>query len=388
MIAYNTTWLRNLGIVKEVKQWSKQNIVTIDQYNTIKAEHPSSFYHPNLIIRILLFIATLIAASGVTGMFALMFADAFDNAWEGLALFYGIASWAFLELVFIKSKNHYKSGVNEALLYHSAGFTILGLAGMSNFNEHAVIIIFLMVSTIAAIRYADLISTLCSTGSLAAFVFMEMYNAGDIGKNIIPFGFIVIFGILFYFFRKIKPEKWSAPWLDCIILAEVLCLLLVYAAGNYLVVRELSVDMMDLYLEEGQDIPFAFIFYGLTVLIPIGYLFFGIRNKDVILLRVSLIVLAFSVFTFKYYFSLGHPEITLTLAGIVLIGIAMSLFRYLRTPKNGFTRENLLTEKWAASNPEAFIISQTLGGNKPITQDTPDVGSGGYSSGGGSADTW
>jgi hypothetical protein len=248
------------------------------------------------------------------------------------------------------------------------------------------LILSLIVCIIAAIRYADLIATICSVGSFAGLIFLEMYKIGGVAQNLIPFAFLIIFTVGFFITRKFKSTKALAHWEDCLILVEVLCLLLVYVAGNYFVVRELSVHMLDLYLEEGQDIPFAFIFYGLTIIIPAAYLFFGIRNKDIILLRVSLLVLAFSVFTFKYYFSLGHPEISLTLAGIIMTSIAMGLFRYLRTPKHGFTRENLLGEKWAGANPEAFVISQTLGGN--IATEGPQAGSGGHSSGGGSSDAW
>jgi uncharacterized membrane protein YgcG len=179
-----------------------------------------------------------------------------------------------------------------------------------------------------------------------------------------------------------KKKSSSDPWMNCLILAESICLLFIYAAGNYFVIRELSVNMMYMELEPGQDIPFAFIFYFLTVCVPIAYLYFAIKNKDAVLLRVSLLVLAFSVFTFKYYFSLGHPEITLTLAGAVLLIISYFFFQYLKVPKNGFTRENIMSDKWNNMNAEAFIMSQTLGGNKAIEDDSMKFGGGSFGGGG------
>jgi uncharacterized membrane protein YgcG len=140
--------------------------------------------------------------------------------------------------------------------------------------------------------------------------------------------------------------------------------------------------MMNLYIPEGSDIPFAFIFYGLTVVIPAVYLYFGVRNKDLVLIRVSLAAIAFSVFTFKYYFSLGHHEITFTISGVILIGISLSLFRLLRKPKNGYTREKLMVEKWAEANPEAILISQTMGGNQ-VAPERGFEGKGGSFGGGG-----
>ena len=65
MIAYNRTWLYNLSIVKESKRWLGQKILSNSQYNSIAEAHPTSFYHPNVFIRILLFLATLVALGGI-----------------------------------------------------------------------------------------------------------------------------------------------------------------------------------------------------------------------------------------------------------------------------------------------------------------------------------
>jgi uncharacterized membrane protein YgcG len=192
----------------------------------------------------------------------------------------------------------------------------------------------------------------------------------------------LIFTPLYFFIRKLKKQEPLKFWHNNLLIVESLSLLFIYAAGNYLVVRELSVELMDLYLETGADIPFAFIFYGLTVLIPIAYLYFGIKYKNIVLLRVSLIVLAFSVFTFKYYFSLGHPEITLTVAGLTLLAISIALLNYLKIARNGFTREKLLTEKWGSMNAEAFIISQTMGGNQVTVKEQFKGGDGSFGGGG------
>ncbi|MFZ6001836.1 MAG: hypothetical protein ACOYW3_15095, partial [Bacteroidota bacterium] len=174
---------------------------------------------------------------------------------------------------------------------------------------------------------------------------------------------------------------------DVLMVIEAAALLLIYAAGNYLVVRELSIELMGLALNEGEDIPLAFVFYVLTVLIPCAYLYFGIKQKDLVLIRTSLFVFAFSVFTFKYYYSTGHHEITFTLAGASLLAISIWLLRFLKTPRNGYTRENPLPDKWGNENLHAFVISQTMGGNKPTSEPTVS-GGGGESAGGGSSDSF
>jgi hypothetical protein len=203
-------------------------------------------------------------------------------------------------------------------------------------------------------------------------------------QQIVPIALIIVFTVLYFFVKKIKERSDVTLWADCLIVAEIVCLLLVYLSGNYFIVREASEKLLNQYVFEGEDIPFAFLFYFLTVAIPLGYLYGGVKKKDIVLLRTSLAVLAFSVFTFKFYYSTGHHEITLTAAGIILLVISALLFRYLKTVRNGFTRENLLNDRWGNVNAEAFIISQTMGGNQGIPE-TPVEGGGGKFGGGGAS---
>jgi hypothetical protein len=389
--AYNHSWLKNIHIIKDAKTWKKQGIIGEDQFRAITEEYKSSFYHPNLMIRILLFIASTIGLSGVTGILGLLFQDALESqvTVAVLSLIYGIVSFVILDQVLISKNNHYKSGISEAVLYHSILFTILGICAFTDFdNVHVNVLICLVVFAFAAYRYLDLISTACAVAALAFLIFFELQNAGGVFEQIIPIVFIVLFTPLYFFIRKLRTALSSEPWGHCLILVEAMTLLLIYAAGNYFVVRELSMELMDLYLEEGQDIPFAFLFYALTVIIPVLYLYFGIKRKDIVLIRVSLVAIAFSVFTFKYYFSMNRPEFSLTAAGVVLLGITLYIFRYLKTPRHGYTRENLLEEKWANSNAEGFIISQTLGGNAVAPEGATEGGGGGSFSGGGSTDSF
>lgn len=382
--AYNTEWLYNLAVNKETRRWFKEGFITEAQVLIIREAYPSGFYHPNFIIRILLFVAALLALSGVTGLLGLMVADFDEDVIWVACILYGLISFIMLEKIFINNNKHFKSGVNEALLYHACGFTIGGMAALMNGDSRVIFFCCLVVFSFSAIRYLDLVTTLAAFVSLAGWIFYEFYNAGGVYQQIIPFIFIVAFTPIYFVTKILKSKDRYTLWNNNLILVEALSLLLIYAAGNYLVVRELSESLMDLYIEEGNDMPFAFVFYALTVIIPIGYLFFGIKNKDVVLLRVSLVAFAFSVFTFKYYYGFGHPEFSLTIAGAIIIALTMWLLNYLKTVRNGYTREQLLAEKWGNMNLQAIIISQTMGGNQ-VTIDEQFKGQGGEFGGGGAS---
>jgi hypothetical protein len=385
--AYNFQLVYNLAVIKETKRWAKNNFITKDQFAKISEEYKTALYHPNLIIRILLFIATLLALSGMSGILGLMFAQTGKTFIYFGCIVYGMGSFVAVEKMFI-ANNHFKSGVTEAIIYHACAFTIAGLSGMSDF-ENAQIILFacLITFSFAAVRYLDLITTVAAIVSAAGIIFYNSFTAGGAFKQVIPFVFLFCFSAFYFLVKKLGARDDLRVWKNNFLALEIVCLLLVYASGNYLVVRELSVNLMDLALKDGENIPLAFLFYLLTVLLPVGYLYFGINKKDIVLIRVSLLLLAFSVFTFKYYYSLGHTEIMLVIAGGILFGSAILLMRFLKKTRNGFTGEDILSSKWANLNLEAFVISQTMGGNQEIKTEST-TGGGGSFGGAGSSESF
>lgn len=386
--AYHQQWVYNLVVIKEAKRWAKHDFIQPDQLKKIQEAYSTPLYHPNLIIRILLLVATLLALLGVTGLIALFLADAGTRAIAFVCILYGIGSFVALEKLFI-DRNHYKSGVTEALIYHACGFIIGGIAAFNDMeNTSLILIASLMVCGFAAIRYLDLITTLVAVFSLAGFIFYQCFETGGIVEQLIPFFFMIVFTIMWFLVKRYRKKDELSCWHYNFLTLEAISLLLIYASGNYLVVRELSVQLMELSLQDGEDIPFAFLFYFLTVAIPVAFIGFGIKNKDAVLLRVSLVALVFSVFTFKYYYIPGHTEIIFTAAGTLLILTAILLIHYLKIVRNGFTRENLMSSNWANLNVEGFLISQTMGGNQTEKVNIIETGGGGDSGGGGASSSF
>ena len=382
---YNQEWIYNLQVIKQAKLWLKHGLIQPDQFTAIHDSYKTPLFHPNFVIRILLFIATLIATSGLIGLVMLLFSGAEDTAIAIISILSGVAAFMMLERAFINN-NHYKSGVTEGIAYMACGFVIVGVGMLVDFEDIMVMqLTCLVVFAFAAFRYLDLMLTIAFMFTLTWIIFYNCDEAGGIFKSIIPFVFMIIFSGCYFLVQKFNKRDDLKLWSDNLLILEVCCLLLVYAGGNYLVVRELSVRMMDLTLEPGQDIPFAFLFYFFTVVIPVIYLWAGIRSKDKVLLRVGLVALAFSVFTFKYYYSFGHPEITLMVAGVISSLVAILLMRHLKEIKSGFTSEHILTSAWANLNVEAFIISQTMGGNQPEKVEVKEMGGGGRTGGGGAS---
>src|SRR6185369_10128347 len=205
--AYNTQWVHNLSVIKEAKRWAKHHFITIEQFAKISEEFITPLYHPNLIIRILLFIATLFALSGMSGILGAMFWQIGETFIYFGCIVYGIGSFVALEKMFI-ANNHFKSGVTEAVMYHACGFVIVGVCGLTDFNSVQLILLTcLVVFSFAAFRYLDLITTVAAIGSLAGIIFYNCFEAGGILKQVVPFIFIFSFSTICFLVRKLKSKS-------------------------------------------------------------------------------------------------------------------------------------------------------------------------------------
>ena len=386
MIANNKEELEKLELVNEAEKWHKSGIIDDAQFENIQSQYQSNLYHPPFWLRVILFIATIVGVYATLGLFGTLMVSGFNNLEEVIRVILvaiGVGSFLYLEVVAIKTKHHYKSGVTEAFLYMGISNGLMGVFGF-DLNEYFYAFLVLTAGVIATVRYLNLVGVIAAVSAIVFFIFMGLYNLGGILKAIIPFAFIIIFSIGFMISQRIQETKQLPFYKDAFIILDVLFLLLVFAGGNYFVVRELSIEMMGMNLANGEDIPFGWIFHITTAAIPLIYLFFGIKNKKPLLLRVALLLLFASVITFKYYYSTGHPEVSLTIGGALILGIAVWTLTFLKKSKNGFTREKLLSDKWDNINAESILVSSTMGGNTvpPETTSSTEFGGGKFGGGG------
>ena len=383
-IAYDIRNLLNLRAVKEANNWYWSDFISEEQLTAIKLNYPCNFYHPNLAIRFLLFIAASIAISGVNGLFFVFIVEMAEPAQGALALIAGGAAIFLAQKVLVDTNHHYRSGVVEAVVYFAIGYLVGGIALLTDANIHITLIASVAVLAFVSIRFLDLICTFLGVFVLAGFIFYEFYNLGGIFQQIIPFAIMGSFTIIYLIAKKARKSQANALWADNLMLVELLSILLIYTGGNYFVVRECSVLLLNLSIEPGGDIPFAFIFYALTVLIPLVLIFRGIQLRNLNMARLGVVALVLSALTIRHYYSIAPPEIALTLAGILVLGITGYLFNYLKVPRNGYTRDKLLQGSGLGTNAMGFVVSQTMGGNvsKP---DESFKGSGGSFGGGGAS---
>jgi hypothetical protein len=389
IIAYNIAELENKKVLIEAKNLYKSKVISQEQWQNINKIYASKLYSPSKFIRVLFFILTLIGLSTVSAPMSLIVIDINSQSAIQIMLFItGVSIMVITDLVLIKKNNHYLSGVTEAGIYTGLSFIASGLLAGDHINVLVYPLVGLLFSAFAAIRYLNLLALTATFFFLGWFIFQLVFTIGGTIEALLPFIFMFVFGGAYFGIKKLKPKLTNIVFDNHFILGQTLALLIFYIAGNYFVVRELSIELMRLNLAEGEDIPFAYLFYGFTVLVPLAYIYFGVKHKSILLIRTGLLTIALSVITLKYYFSLGMPMLTITLSGAILITIAFLMFNYLKQMRNGFTTAKLLNDQWSSQNLTAIVASQTLGGNNLPETPNEDIFNGGEFGGGGAGSNW
>ena len=385
MKAYNPLWSESDFIQRTAQKWLKQGFLTKVQFTEIEKMYPVNYYDSNVFLKIGLFIFTILAAGFSIGIMSIFFVDIYNSNLNVVmviqSLMIGSVFFFLLENL-IKNRQLYHSGVDNALIYMALGAfctTIYFLFEKSNPSTWLFLILFLPLFVATTIRYAE--SVVCTlTYFLIVGIFVMIALESFWGKILLPFILMIVSTGMYFLVKKLSSRKDYLYYETCLTIFKTLSLITFYLGGNYLIVREGNALINNLYLSTSPQVAFAPMFYFFTTIIPIAYLFFGFRYCDRLILILGLITLGFSIFTYRFYFSIIPIEIALTLGGILLIILSAGLIHYLKTAKHGFTYQP--DDDFEGFNLEAMLMSQIIQSKIPHQGDTFKFG-GGDSIGGG-----
>ncbi len=384
MKAYNTQWSVNDFIKNIAQRWFQQGFLKQEQYSVIKQEYHSAYNKPNIFLKVGLFIFTVLGASFLGGLFTLFFTIPFQNVpqlgYIVECILLGVGFIFILEFL-IKNNKLYHSGVDNALLYIALGAfctAIFIFFNNTKFPTWLMLSLWLPLFIIATIRYADILVTIATYLLNISIVILISFEFAW-GKTFLPF-IVMIFSIIAYFFhKKLSQRDDELYYKKSLSVLKALALITLYIGGNYLIVREGNAKINQVF-DASPQIAFAPMFYFLTIIIPIAYIFSGLKKHDRMLLLIGLLTLGFSIFTYRFYFSILPLELALTLGGVLLITLTGICIHCLRTPKYGLTSEP--NDERKGLNLESIIMSQMIQSKVPQQDDTLQFG-GGDAGGGG-----
>jgi len=157
-----------------------------------------------------------------------------------------------------------------------------------------------------------------------------------------------------------------------------------YFSCNYFVVIELTNIMFNLNLAEKDRLPLGWLFWIFTFAVPSFYIYYGIKKKDIIFIRVGLLLTAAIIFTVRYYYSIVSNEVVMTAGGIVLIVGSYGLTRYLKKPKFGFTCLSIDSPNTDGKLQIESILQVQALTSQQESSDGTKFGGGSFGGGGGS----
>jgi hypothetical protein len=360
MQAYNNTTLYNKYVREQALEAFHREGISAETHEKIIQAHPLNLYTPNYFIRIAIGLLTIVAVLFSTLLLWLISGASGDNAFVVLFILSAVIWYIALEL-FVSSKKYYNAGVDNVLMC----FTIIYLLSAFLINEftNSYIItsgFMLLFCFWLCIRFTDAFMAILSYCSLLILAFFICIKMGDFGKTVIPFILMIISAVV-YFIMKGSLNNQRLSFYDfCLRSVLFFALLTFYASGNYFIVKELGNKIFH-PSAPGDTIPLGWFFWIFTMIVPLVYLTRGILKKDILFIRTGLGLLAATIFTIKYYYSIFPTEIEMLVIGIVVIAISYVLIRYLRTSRHGFSFEKDAYNKNNLSNAEALIIAQTFG---------------------------
>lgn len=383
MLASNFNNIQNHFLIQELEQLESQDFVSKEQLNEIKKTTVSTKTNSNILVRFAFFLLGNFVISSVMGVFALFLTiiegqDAFAFCF----LLAAIGSTIISE--FISKKNFFAYGFDDSFILSITLFLTISV-GIYTESVNAILITFIACTSYCTIRFVHVPSVFFSILGLIGLV-----GYAVIEENIMPSFYlpVVLFliAIGLYFLQNILTKNiQNFIYVNVFQLIKIFSLTLGYASLNYFVVRELSETLLNMQLMPKEDIPLSSLFYSATFLVPLFYIFMGLKQKDRTFFWMGLLTLALGFATIRYYYSVLSIEIALMLGGSILFAIVYFSINKLKNKPDGITfKEDKSLNPMAFDVVKAILINANVNTNTPTSEPSPMEFGGGEFSGGGS----
>ncbi len=402
MRAYNEVWVRNRAVVEQAEQWHRQRLLTDAQVDAVRRSFPFEFRQTNGFLEVGLFLFTIVAIMSCYLLPATAISTLLDD--RVLSGEFNIAAGIGIGLVgrlLINRRQLYRNGADNAFVVMLTGFLAFGFNQLlpPDLTIATYCLLTLPLLLLVLWYYGDTLIAFITVATFYAAVFDGMLQFSW-GKAALPFVLMAVSVGLFMVVRRIDKSPYYA---DALNLAQWLALIVLAAAGNYFIVRELNGLLIDRM--PGQPTPanapwsgipeitLPWLFWLLTFAIPTTYLYLGLSRKNRMLIILGGLGLIAAVMTVHEHTGLLPLNVALTLGGLVLIGLAVVIIRFLRQPatseEHPASYRNGFTDDPDYESPDQFFVNvatataaQSATGASPPPKDGVQFGGGNFGGGG------
>jgi hypothetical protein len=381
MIQYSNTELEQEFLVSEGHSLKKAGFIDESQFRLIDKKLTVLKSQKNILIRIGFFLLGSFLYSSICGFLTLISLDSMNENYQFLVYLFAIIGFIGTEI--LTKQKYYGYGLDDAFILGSQLCLAIAIGISTEGNELTISLILSITSLLCYLRYIQLSMAILFCVTLTCSILLLMFELGAFAKTILPFT-MMFFAIAIYFSSKKLLARLTLPfYYNGIVFTQAFALILFYLSGNYMVVRELSSELMGVIVTANNDIPFAIFFYGFTFIVPVSYLVLSLYKKDRFMLWIGILALCFSIYNIRFYYAVLPVEIALTIGGLVLFAFTFFAIKKIKNKTNGVTFQ---PDRFSQGNlfGTAEILMATQLGLKPeTTVESPmEFGDGDFSGGG------
>ena len=381
MRAYTVASEEALRARELLQDWKGEGFFSEAQYASLEQETPSDLRCTNVFLRVVLFLFTLLIVAAGAGLFFFVFlTGAGEETFGILALFFAAACYVAAEFA-VREFRFYRHGIEEALCAASLGFLCAGvqtlLSGSGNRSEVATAIAGAALCIWCWYRFGF------AYAPLAAMAFVP-WLATSLTQSIE--GRVIIIATLYAAGLAVvcvlrQSQRYTYLTERCSIAEALLWL------GTYLAINvHLAVVYLGPRLAGGG---FYWTTWVLTWCLPLLVLVRGVREKDRLVIGAGTVAAILTLATNKSYLGWERHTWDPMLLGLLLIGVALYLRRWLSQGAEGvrhaFTARRLSGKDKAWMSAGATVIGVASPDRVLPHTDAPDTHFDGGRSGGGGA---
>ncbi|TGU71069.1 hypothetical protein E4633_12025 [Geomonas terrae] len=389
---------RRVAVVEEALRWKEAGMITAEQAAAVAERYRPELVRVNLFIRILLAVFTVVGVVALVAMPAVILKVEETGLTMLCLIFAPLCAWV-ADHELIAGRRLYRCGAEEALLLLAVGMLALAVAipahDWGHDTERLALLmahmIFLAGAILLTVRYGY---ALMAFGAMLALAGLPFHLADILHwqqPHLTRFVLLLMLGAAAIWSQRrlgrrdslhrgyvwsletVRISAWAGIYLDVNLFA------------HRLLWREwLGWTPGESIFSWSDDICAL-----LTAILPMASLAMGIGRRDRALLWFGVVSAILSILTLKYYVHLGHLPEELTAAGLLVVGLAFGLLRWLRAGskrcRGAFTAESLLEPRLYGLDAEALAAIQPLAPEPRMSQPKGFQPGGGTFGGGGAS---
>lgn len=386
MLAYKREDLENRIIQEEASGAFLAGDISEESYRKILEAKPYTLYIPGYIFKIGMFLLTFIIVITGGGLLFLIFQTDNEAGIRTLLFAEALGTYLLLEYL-VQKRGFYNAGVDNALMIAVTVLTAVLFTDFKGFPIEGPVFVSMMVATWLCIRFADAFMGVVAYGLLLILAGRVLMNMKIVYS--IPWLLMVASAVTYTAARSLLKDPSFLIYGFYLKVMKIAALAGIYLTVNY-AVADICVEGAPVngYMPALAGSGWEWLYWLFTFVIPPLYLYIAIRKTSIVFMRLGVIFMVVSVFTFRHYHSVLPFEQAAVIAGLLLMGGAWLLIRWLKTPRGGFIFETTEEEAESLKKSRNVIVAQLAGGRALQANTSATLFRGGNSGGGGASGTF